>query len=280
MLDNIRFFFYTNESGFALGELCVKQFFKHNKREDLKVSLVSNKIPDVELQFPNKVKYLNGNTNYKENGYHFAQTMLNVLSEINEKYIFFFCDDYFHIKETKYDDLEKVLQMMDCDDVDFYGLDDIGADHVVTNYKKYESECNIDYRDNLYVRDNTYRHLFSVQACIWKKEALLNLLQEYNNISLHNLDDTLLSIRENNKLKSICNNLYSCFNYIDIEKNNYYLVAYYEITRHGVFLIPENGQSLLKQTPSVQFIYNLIKEEGLYYKPEFKKPIFFYENED
>lgn len=280
MLDDIRFFFYTNESGFALGELCVKQFFKHNKREGLKVSLVSNKIPDVELQFPDKVDYLNGNTEYREHGYHFAQTMLNVLSTIDEKYIFFFCDDYFHIRETKYNDLEKVLQMMDCDNIDFYGLDDIGADHIVTNYQKYTSDCNIEYLDNLYVRDNTYRHLFSVQACIWKRESLIQLLEEYNEISLHNLDDTLPSIRENTTFKSICNNLFSCFNYVDIETNDYYLVAYYEITRHGVFLIPENGQSLSKQFPSVQFIYNLIKEEGLDKKPEFKKPIFSYNNED
>jgi hypothetical protein len=280
MIDNIRFFFFTNESGFALGELCLKQFFKHNKRDDLKVSLVSNRIPNVELKFTDKVTYLDGNTDYRENGFHFAQTMLNVLSKIDEKYIFFFCDDYFHIKETKYDDLERVLHMMDCDNIEFYGLDDIGADHVISNYQKYTSDCNIEHRDNIYLRDNSYMHLFSVQACIWNRESLIKLLEKHNNISLHNLDNTLPIIRENNNLKCICNNLYSCFNYFDVEKNDYYLVAYYEIIRHGVFLIPENGQPLSKDAPSVQFIYNLIKEEGLYYKPEFKKPIFFYENED
>ena len=125
MLDDIRFIFYTNNNGFALGELCLKYFFKQNKREDLKVSLVSNKIPKVELQFPDKVRYIDGNTEYIDRGQHFAQTMINALSTIEEKYIFFFCDDYMInnlIKKDVFDNVVNVIKHYDCDFLSRYAF--------------------------------------------------------------------------------------------------------------------------------------------------------------
>jgi len=280
MLDNICFTFYTNETNLHLGELCLKHFFLHNKKDNLNVSLISNNFPHTNFKYADKVNYLSGNVGYENNGSHFAQTMLKVLKNIEQKYIFLFCDDYFFIRETKYSALENVLTMMDCDDIDYYGLDDIGAGNNINNYEKYKSNCNVHYIGNAYLRDNNYKHLFSVQACIWKRDSLIKLLEDNPYISLHNLDDTLLSIRENNKLKCICNNLQSGFNYVDIEKNDYHLIAYYEIVRHGVFLIPENGQPLEKDSPQVQFIYKLIEEEELLNKPEFRKQLFYYKNEN
>ena len=276
MLDDIRFIFYTNNNGFALGELCLKYFFKQNKREDLKVSLVSNKIPKVELQFPDKVRYIDGNTEYIDRGQHFAQTMINALSTIEEKYIFFFCDDYFFVKETKYDDLRDVLDMMDCDNIDYFGFDEIGEAKQISDYKKYISSCENKHMNHFFEREPNYRYLFSVQPCIWNKYSFLKLLKKHNNISLHNLDETLDVIKTGNTYKTLCNDLPSCVNFIDVEKTGYYVIAFFELVRHGCFWIPENGHSLDPLSPSVQFTYKLIEEEDLLNNPNFRKNLFWY----
>ena len=276
MLDDIRFIFYTNENNFALGELCIKHFLKQNKKENLKVSLISNKFPNSDFQFADQVTYLNANVERKDNGSHFAQTMLSVLPEIKEKYVFFFCDDYFFVKETKYDDLREVLDMMDCDNIDYFGLDEIGEFKKINEYEKYVSSCENKYKDHFYLRERDYRYLFSVQACIWNKESLHELLKVHNNISLHNLDETLDVIKTGNTYKALCNDLISCFNFIDVENTDYFLVAYHELIRHGCFWIPENGHSLHPLSPSVQFTYNLIKDEDLLNNPEFRHKLFWY----
>lgn len=276
MLDDIRFIFYTNESNFGLGELCVKHFLMHNKREDLKVSLISNNFPHDNFQFGDRVTYLNANVERKSDGSHFAQTMLSVLPEIKEKYVFYFCDDYFFVKETKYDDLREVLDMMDCDMIDYFGLDDIGEAKPISDYEKYVSLCENKYKDHFYNRERDYRYLFSVQPCIWNKESLHELLKVHNNISLHDLDETLSVIKNGNTYKALCNNLPSTVNFLDVEKTDYFLIAYHELVRHGVFWIPENGQNLHPLTPSVQFTYKLIEDENLINRPDFEKIVFQY----
>jgi len=125
VMDDIRFLFFTNENGVPLGELALKHFFKHNKKEGLNVSLVSNKFKDTNSQFEDKVSYLSGNVDFKNNGGHFAETLLNVLPQIKEEYIFFFCDDYFFIAETKYDDLTEVINMLKTDNIDYFCPDDL-----------------------------------------------------------------------------------------------------------------------------------------------------------
>jgi hypothetical protein len=276
MLDDIRFIFYTNESNFGLGELCVKHFLMHNKREDLKVSLISNNFPHDNFQFDDRVTYLNANVERKSDGSHFAQTMLSVLPEIKEKYVFYFCDDYFFVKETKYDDLREVLNMMDCDSIDYFGLDDIGEFKPIREYDKYVSLCENKYKDHFYLRERDYRYLFSVQPCIWNTNSLHELLKVHNNISLHDLDETLDVIKTGNTYKALCNDLPSGVNFHDVDNTDYFLIAYHELVRHGVFWIPENGQALHPLTPSVQFTYKLIDDEDLTNRPDFKNILFQY----
>jgi hypothetical protein len=278
VMDNIRFLFFTNENSVPLGELAVKNFFKHNKKEGLNVSLVSNKFKDNNFQLEDKVSYLSGNVNFKNNGGHFAETLLNVLPQIKEEYIFFFCDDYFFIAETKYDDLTEVINILKNDNIDYFCPDDLCE---VTSWwinvlDKYTPNFNTKFKDNLYLRKNTHQYLFSTQPCIWKKESLLNLLNTYNNISLHELDNTLQIIKENNTFKCASSNLKSCFNHSEFNGHDYFLIAYYEIIRHGCFWLPENGQSISPLSPLVQFIYKLIEEENLINNDDFKHKLFWY----
>jgi hypothetical protein len=278
MLDNLRFLFFTNENAVTLGELAVKHFIKHNKKEGLNVSLVSNKFKDNNFQFKDKISYLSGDIEFQSNGGHFAQTLLKVLPQVEEEYIFFFCDDYFFIAETKYDDLGEVINMLKNDNIDYFCPDDLcnASSWWSNSLEKYTPNFDTKFKDNLYKRNNNHQYLFSVQPCIWKKESLLNLLKTYDNISLHDLDNTLPIIKENNKLKCVSSNLKSCFNHITFNKDDYFLIAYYELIRHGCFHIPENGYSINPEDEQVVFMKKLIDEEGLLYNPELKGKLFFY----
>ena len=276
-MDNIRFLFFTNENGSSLGELAVKYFLKHNKKEGLNVSLVSNKFKNNSFQFENKVSYLSGDIEFQSNGGHFAQTLLKVLPQIEEEYIFFFCDDYFFIAETKYEDLSEVINVLKNDNIDYFCPDDLcGTEWWLNLLEKYTPNFDTKFKDNFYLKSNNHQYLFSTQPCIWKKESLLNLLKTYDNISLHDLDNTLPIIKENNKLKSITSNLKSCFNHITFNKDDYFLIAYYELIRHGCFHIPENGFSINPEDGQVVFMKKLIDEEGLLNNPELKGKLFFY----
>jgi hypothetical protein len=62
--------------------------------------------------------------------------------------------------------------------------------------------------------------------------------------------------------------LKSCFDYsLDFSKqekpDDYYIIAYTEIVRHGCFNIPENGKPVSPNDYSVMFTYKLIEDEGL-----------------
>jgi hypothetical protein len=277
IMDNIRFLFFTNENGSLLGELAVKHFLKHNKKEGLKVSLVSNKFKDNSFQFENKISYLSGDIEFQSNGGHFAQTLLKVLPQIEEEYIFFFCDDYFFTAETKYNDLIEILNILKNDNIDYFCPDD-GCKvngYWSTFVEKYTPNYDTKFKDNLFLKNNSHQYLFSVQPCIWKKESLLNLLKTYDNISLHDLDNTLPIIKENNKLKCLISNLNSQLVYFD-NNQDYFLIQYIEIIRHGCFLLPENGHYLNPNSNFVIFIKKLIDDEGLLYKPEFRHKLFWY----
>ena len=280
MINDIRFIFYTNENSFHMGEHCVNQFLKVVNNDNVKISLLSNKIPNVSLKFENRVSYINANVDFSMSGNHFAKTMLHMLSTIEEKYIFFFCDDYFIFKEPKYNELNSILELMNCEGIDFYCLDDIGADHDISNYKKYISNCPNPFHGHLYHRDSSYQHVFSVQASIWKREALFNILSKHTEISLHDFDNTLPYLREeNNYINSICNDLNSYHNYIDDTEIDYHIVAYYEIVRHGVFFIKENNVGAPTNQKYVDFIYSFIENENLMSVPNFRKELHNYNNQ-
>jgi hypothetical protein len=276
-LDNLRFVFYTNEHNLHLIELTLSYFFKHVNLTNPKVSVIANRLPDRPLPFSDKVSYLSGNVDFHYNGQHFAKTFLNTLPQITEKYIFFFCDDYFLVADLQSEHLNKTIELLDKHNVDYFGFDEI-ISHLIPTFPVF-SENLAEYPDvKLLVRDNSYRYLFSVQPSIWNVQSMLNLLKNRDNISLHNLDETLSEIKETNMLLALGHTGMSHFSYNDeeyhvkdITKYPYFIIAYLEISRHGVFHMPENGFHLSQNYSCVKFIRTLIDEFQLKHNPEFKK---------
>ena len=168
------------------------------------------------------------------------------------------------------------MNLIKCENIDYFGFDDIGGILKLSDFEKLNSSCESNIKDELYLRHKDYQYLFSVQPCIWKRKSLIELLESHENISLHDLDETKPYIRESGlKFKSTMSGLRSCFDYafnIDLQKrpDDYYIIAYTEIVRHGCFNIPENGKPVSPNDYSVRFTYNLIEEEDLGSKKEFR----------
>ena len=266
-LDNIRFVFFTNQNGAKFAEITLKYFLKHNKREDLKVTLVSNKFNHDDFQFSDRVDYFDADIPLSTQVHHFGYSLQKFLPTIEEDYIFYFCDDYFFLDEMDYDGLEKLLEFIECDGVDYFGFDDVGGIIPISGFDKYQSGCDHPLLDHFYLRHPDYQYIYSVQPCIWKKDSLISVLNRHDGISLHDLDETKDYLRDTS-LKTIMTDLHSCFDYYEFQEEKGFIIKYMEVCRHGCFNLPENGMPTNPYSPLVKFIYNLIKDEDLSNKPE------------
>ncbi len=279
-IDNLRFVFFTHENNFHLLELTLKYFFKHNNIKGIKVSVISNKIPNINLPFSDQVEYLDGNEEFNPYGAHFSKSLKNTLSLVKEDYIFLFCDDYFFIRDTKWDDLEKLLNLIQDENIDYFGFDDIAGEEVYT-WPQFSSSHSPFPSNYFYIRDNNYRYLHSVQPTIWNKNSLINLVNKFD-FSLHGLDETLPLIKNNNNLKCLAkdNNLKCCLsitNFLlegsELDDLDYFVIAYCEIVRHGVFYHPLNGFGIDRKLLVCQLIDAIISDENLLNNNKFKKLI-------
>jgi hypothetical protein len=276
-VNDLRFVFYTNENNIHFIELTLTYFYKNINVGLPKVTVISNKLPPDGLPFFDKVEYMSGNVEYDPAGKHFGQTLINTLPTIPEPYIFFFCDDYFLIEQTKTEHLSNLLNFIQKYNIDYFGFDDAPTWDVNT-FDEFDGSLD-DYPDvKLLRRNNQYRYLFSVQPTIWNKQSMLNLLATHPHMSLHNLDETIQEIKDTNKLVCLYNTGRSWFSHndeafgiTDIKAYDYFIIAYIELVRHGVFFAPENGFGLSENYTGVKFIYKLIDEFDLKNKPKFKK---------
>lgn len=269
MFDNIRFVIYTYEKNIHLAELCALNFIKQNNGSNLKLSIFCNNVKDKKLE-SSGVNYVNAEVEYSPTGFHFGKTMLIGLKSIEEDYIFFLLDDYFLIDKIKENELQDVLKFIKCENIDYFGFDNIGGLYTVDMFDRIESSCESIFLDKLRWRKKDYQYLYSVQPCIWKKSSYIELLEKYEKISLHDLDNTLEHIKlENSHYKGTACILNSCFDHIDKINDEYFVLAYVEINRHGVFQIPENGMPVNPMAQHVLYTYKLIEEHKLNEKKEF-----------
>lgn len=267
-LKNIRFVFNTNEKNISILELALEYFLKYNNFHDVKISVISNGYLTQDLPFKERVSYLDGKVPLGSDGSHFSQVMRNCLKLIEEEYIFFFCDDYFLIDYTKRDDLLKLLSIIKKQNIDYFCFDELaGSENPEVDYKKIDSEY---FNGSIFYRNNDYRYLFSVQPSIWKVKSYLEILEKYPKLSLHQFDETIKELKQNNIYNCACTNLDSHFSYKDIT-NDYFIIAYCELVRHGVFHIPENGFPINENCNSVKLIRHLCESKKLLGDDKYKK---------
>jgi hypothetical protein len=277
-IDDLHFVFSTNESNSHLAELAVHQLLLHAKRDNLKVTVISNKYKEGPLMYGDKVNYISSGIEFDPYGGHFTDTMIQLLPTIKEKYIFFFCDDYMMVDDIKWDDIHAIMNMIRSENIDYFGFDD-AMDAEVELFPMYEKEHEGIPSGILRWRDPEYRYICSVQAAIWKKSALLHLIEKHNP-NLHALDDTWPDVRESARsLRMLYHTLHSCFTHTelwyppphdrpDVPHYVSFGIGYVEIVRHGVFLHPKNGWGITTECRT-KLIDKLIEEFDLLNNPKF-----------
>ena len=159
-MDDLRFVFFTNEKNIDFFALTLKYFLKHVK-ENEKISVILNKITRTDLPFINKVNYINADVDFNDLGVHFGESIGKVISQIKEKYVFLFLDDYFLIADTNYDELHTVIDMMDKYDVDCFSFEYRGAEDAL-NTIPFEVESEF-FKQKLFQKTNNHRYLYSLQ---------------------------------------------------------------------------------------------------------------------
>jgi hypothetical protein len=162
---------------------------------------------------------------------------------------------------------------MDSEDIDYFGFE-LRSTIESHDTVPYETS-NEFFKNKVFLKTKKNHHLYSVQPTIWKKESLIKICNE-NEFTLHELDHSFKrdDIRKKYNFKCLNNSFNSFFNDLDIEQHDYFVIAYYELLRHGVFPTIENGFNASDNNEEyIKFIRKMIKEENLVDKEEFKNVI-------
>lgn len=275
-MKDLRFLFFTNERNQAFCDLCLDYFFKHCKEENLKVSVISNAYKKETKKHLGRVEYLESGIDLHDRN-RFPLTMQYALSNISEDYVFLFFDDYFLIRDIKVDELKDLLDFIKHEGVDYFGFDElVGAP---SEFEKYKSEKFTKFDGKIAIKPKSYMYLYSLQPSIWKRQSFLELFNRNKEITLHELDNTKQEIKDSTaEFKTLGSPLHSMFgsHYQYEEINNYFILAYIEITRSMVFSIPENGFANNPKDPVPQFVYRLIEKENLLDNPDFQNVLAYY----
>lgn len=269
-INDLRFVFFTNEKNIDFLSITLKYFLKHSK-ENEKVSVIVNKINRTDLPYKEKVEYLDANVEFDHLGHHFGKSLEKVIANFEESYLFLFLDDYFLIKDINYNQLSVLMDTIKKQNIDCFSFEFRDA-AVMLDTLPFVTD-NETLSNKLFMKTNNHRYLYSLQPTIWKRESLLNICKEFS-FDLHGMDETLDIIKEKNRYLCTQNSLNSFFNFIDIETNDYYVIAYCELTRHGVFPVSENGFSGSDENiPYIKLIRKIVEEENLTQRKEFSKQL-------
>jgi len=270
-MRDISFVVFTNEKYFKLLYLTLPYTIENTKHLGKTINVVSNKIPEHD-KFDG-VNYIDPNVNFSSTGSHFRDSLLMALNQIPEDYILFLCDDYLiksPINKNRFDNLVNIMEKINGD---FLALGtQKHIENFVVNWNRPEIKLS-DYGfpdDCFYEFDETARHMYSVQPCIWKKSSLIELLNHNPGLTLHQLDNTdiLNKRREKRNLiekhsylfyeskenffdygfKNFCYHFPPLTNHVDEKpmSSDFLLIDYIEIVRHGKFLNAEvNSKTIL-----------------------------------
>lgn len=276
MRSDISFIVFTNETYFNINYVTIPQLIKNTKGLDAKINLVSNKFPEHK-RFVD-VNYIESNVPFDGSGHHFRDTMLYALERIEEKYVFFLCDDYIFrspVKENTFNSISGILDDLDADFLSLSTQKHMGAH--VANWEKIDLDLpQYGFPNNsLCYMPDEYCHLYSVQPCIWKKESLIELLKHNPGLSLHGLDNLNIvnkkgERRERNPLTLFYHEKPGFFDYgfknigiyLDpigfnaderIPNSDYLIIDYCEVIRHGKIMEPD--------TNSKRYFLELIETE-------------------
>lgn len=269
MIKDFAFLVYTNENYLPIADLTMGEFDRWFPKNTFKRYLVSNKFTDYKFQNTNFIP-LESFTKFDGSGNHFGETLSKALIKIEEKYLFFLCDDYLVINHPDLESLKDLLKIIIDYDVDFFSFASMNPNQ---EWKIFNKETNLLTEIDLFYIPNNYQYKHSVQPCIWKKSSLLEILKYNPNLPIHYLDTTNIMNKngmnreflteesiwndypdgEDYKFKCICTNFKA---YDELEDYKYFVFPYVEIIRHGFF-------NFWQETNTKRFLKKFIKDNNI-----------------
>lgn len=273
------FLVYTNEKYQPIADLTLGEFDKYFPENPFRRYIVSNKFSSYDFKNKNSI-FIDCDVEFDGSGYHFAQTMIKALNQIDEEYILFFCDDYMFIDKPNLQRLGELTDFIQKENIDFFSF---ASMYPRPDWEKFNFAMETDPECIFYNIAENCHHLYSVQPCIWKKSALLDVLKHNPSMSLHDLDTTNIKNREgcirimNHEIskwdpylsgsqsygfKNICTNYLGYDEYQNGFK--YFIFPYIEIIRWGFF-------NMHHETNTKRFLQKFIQEKNIQNDENLKK---------
>jgi len=274
MNTNISSIIFTNEKYINIFNITLPRFKKYLKDITKNIYVVTNKFnKNTSINFE-EINVIDANVNFSASGNHFAQSMLKALRNINTEYILFFCDDYMINSKININNFYSILNIIKSYNCDFFSFASLNyCDHIILEWPKIETHLNKFQMSGgtLYKIPNSYRHLYSVQPCIWKKQSFIELLEYNPELSISSLDNTNIKNKkgyyrnlnyetnyyDETDITSLDYNFTNLIiNYPPLSYNiddrpigsNYLVFDYGEIIRHGRFIETEtNSKKILME---------------------------------
>jgi hypothetical protein len=276
---------YTSENNVPLAKTCAELF--NENAEDLRVPkyIISNKIPDTNIVSDLGFELIDTNVELKSDKSQFQEVLLKSLELVNTKYVMFFLEDYWLVNKFKTNNLEKVMNLVEDNNIDYLSLMSYGYgdwETYPTDYSKY------DLPDNIILKfDERHLHMYSVQPCIWKKSSLIELLIHNPKLTMVDMDTTTVRNKKGERREG--EDLYGlwttpkdfwdygfqhcCFNrrgdtsFFTFDehdgKSDYLIFQYSEVMRYGKFNIHggSNNRNFIQKTILEK---NISPEDKLY----------------
>lgn len=186
-MNTIEAVVFTNEKYFNILYVTLPKLVQNL---NIPINVVTNKLLENNFE---KVNFIETNIEFSQQGSHFRDSMIKSLIKINSEYILFFCDDYMMNSPVNYENFESVMKIIKSYNCDFFSFSSLNyCDHIISKWNKIETNLSKFGIGGgvLYEIPDNYRHLYSVQPCIWKKTSLLELLDYNEELSISSLDNT------------------------------------------------------------------------------------------
>lgn len=291
-IDNVHFLIYSNENTLPIVDLSLKYFDKHFGLDNIKITVASNKFLTDDLSFKDKVNYISADVPFCNGGGHFSKTISNAIDIIEEKYIFYYCEDYINIDPVQWDKFAKLINLLDKENIDLFTFSNFRPDHFNKNntpgtFKVFEKceEYGFNIDDIFYVGEEQI-HRYSLQPGIWNKNSLKEILSYNPHMTLHHLDSShikgkkgsyrdrklepfqqyvpWLDTSENYNHKVLtCKNM--IFDYYP-DARQQFVISYLELMRSGKICF--HGSSLLSHIEKDNWVRieidKIVKENDLY----------------
>jgi hypothetical protein len=189
-MNKIESIVFTNEKYFNILYVTLPRLIDNLGQLNIPINVVTNKLPTNDFK---GVNFIETNVAFCPQGTHFRNSMLISLSKIESEYVLFFCDDYMMNSPVNVENFNSMMKIMELYNGDFFSFSSLNyCDHIISKWNKIETNLSEFGFDGgiLYEIPNNYRHLYSVQPCIWKRTSLIELLEFNDGLSIASMDNT------------------------------------------------------------------------------------------